>query len=51
MDWDNIVRIAENTITGVGLQVLSAIVLYSVGRWLISFAIGARTKRTRSTEA
>src|SRR5580658_4104028 len=30
----------ETTITGVGLQVLGAIVLYIVGRWLISFAVG-----------
>jgi small conductance mechanosensitive channel len=40
MNWDNIVKTAETTITGVGLQVLGAIVLYIVGRWLISFAIG-----------
>jgi small conductance mechanosensitive channel len=40
MDWDNIVKTAETTMTGVGLQVLGAIVLYVVGRWLISFAVG-----------
>jgi small conductance mechanosensitive channel len=40
MNWDNIVKTAETTITGVGLQVLGAIVLYIVGRWLISFAVG-----------
>jgi small conductance mechanosensitive channel len=40
MDWNNIVRLVETTVTGVGLQVLGAIVLYIVGRWLISFAVG-----------
>lgn len=40
MDWQNVIKIAENTITGVGLQVLGAIVLYIIGRWLISFAVG-----------
>src|ERR1700744_3525386 len=40
MDWNNVVKIAENTITGVGLQVLGAIVLYIIGRWLISFSVG-----------
>ena len=40
MDWNNILRTAETTITGVGLQVMGAIILYMVGRWLISFAIG-----------
>ena len=40
MNWDNIVKTAETTITGVGLQVMGAIVLYIIGRWLISFAVG-----------
>src|SRR5580658_1899309 len=40
MDWNNVIKIVEGTITGVGLQVLGAIVLYIVGRWLISFAVG-----------
>ncbi|MGD1069701.1 MAG: mechanosensitive ion channel family protein [Bryobacteraceae bacterium] len=44
MDWNNILRVVENTLTGVGLQVLGAIVLYIVGRWLISFAIGLMQK-------
>src|SRR5271165_1957937 len=39
MDWTNIVRVIESTVTGVGLQVLGAIVLYIVGRWLIGFAV------------
>jgi small conductance mechanosensitive channel len=40
MDWNNILKTIETTVTGVGLQVLGAIVLYIVGRWLISFAVG-----------
>jgi len=40
MNWETIVKTAETTMTGVGLQVLGAIVLYIVGRWLISFAVG-----------
>ena len=45
MDWNNIIsRVAEATITTVGLQVLGAIVLYIAGRWLISFAVGMLQK-------
>lgn len=44
MDWNNVVRTAETTLTGVGLQVLGAIALYIVGRWLISFAVGLLQK-------
>jgi small conductance mechanosensitive channel len=44
MDFNTIVKTIESTVTGVGLQVLGAIVLYIVGRWLISFAIGLLQK-------
>src|SRR5277367_595737 len=40
MDWNGIVKVIETTVTVVGMQVLGAIVLYIVGRWLIGFAIG-----------
>src|SRR5471030_404024 len=40
MNWANVLTVVENTITGVGLRVLGAIVLYIVGRWLIGFAVG-----------
>lgn len=40
MNFDNVVTVIETTITGVGLRVVGAIVLYIVGRWLISFAVG-----------
>lgn len=40
MNWNAIVQTLETTIAGIGLQVIGAIVLYIVGRWLISFAVG-----------
>jgi len=40
MNWENIVRTLETVVTTIGLQVLGAIVLYIVGRWLIGFAVG-----------
>ena len=40
MDWDNIMKTAQTTITSVGLQVMGALILYIIGRWLISFAVG-----------
>jgi len=39
VDWNNILKMIETTMTGVGLQVLGAIVLYVIGRWLIGFAV------------
>lgn len=39
MDFNSIGKTIETTVTGVGLQVLGAIVLYIVGRWLISFLV------------
>ena len=47
MDWSNIVKIVETTLTGVGLQVLGAIALYIVGRWLIGFAVRLVQKALR----
>src|SRR3984957_19351400 len=40
MDWNNIVKTLETVVTTIGLQVIGAIVLYIVGRWLISLAVG-----------
>ena len=40
MNLDNVIRIAETTLTGVGLRVIGAIALYIIGRWLITFAVG-----------
>jgi small conductance mechanosensitive channel len=40
MDWDNIVKTLETVVTTIELQVIGAFVLYIVGRWLISFAVG-----------
>ena len=44
MDWTSILKTIEDTVTGVGLQVLGAIILYIVGRWLIGFAVGMLQK-------
>ena len=44
MDWNNIVKVVGSTVTAVGLRVLGALVLYIVGRWLISFAVGLLQK-------
>jgi len=40
MNWTGIVNVIEGTVTGVGLRVIGAIILYIVGRWLIGFAVG-----------
>jgi small conductance mechanosensitive channel len=40
MNWDNVVKTIQTAVTGVGLQIVGAIVLYIIGRWLISFAVG-----------
>src|SRR3982750_1592077 len=39
MDWTSVIKTVQTTVTGVGLQVLGAILLYIVGRWLISMAV------------
>ena len=39
MDIDQILQNAANTLTTVGLKIVAAIILYMIGRWLISFAI------------
>jgi small conductance mechanosensitive channel len=44
MDWNNIAKVAQTTLIGVGLQVLGAIALYIIGRWLIGFAVGLLQK-------
>ena len=40
MDVNQILQNAANTLTAVGLKIVAAIILYMIGRWLISFAIG-----------
>lgn len=44
MDWNNIGKVVETTLTAVGLQVLGAIALYIIGRWLIGFSVGLLQK-------
>ena len=41
MNWTSIGQIVQERATTVGLQILGALVLYIVGRWLISFVVGA----------
>src|SRR5579872_3493217 len=41
MDWNAIARFAQEKAATVGLQIIGAIVLYIVGRWLISLVVGA----------
>jgi small conductance mechanosensitive channel len=44
MDWNNILKVVETTALTVGMQIIGALALYIVGRWLISFAIGLMQK-------
>jgi small conductance mechanosensitive channel len=41
MDWNSIVQFVQQRAASVGLEILGAIVLYIVGRWLISLVVGA----------
>jgi small conductance mechanosensitive channel len=40
MDINNIIKLVEGTVVSVGLQVMGALALYIIGRWLITFAVG-----------
>jgi small conductance mechanosensitive channel len=40
MNPESLIKLIETTVAGVALQAVGAILLYIVGRWLISFAIG-----------
>src|SRR5580704_8765145 len=41
MDWTAISQVVQERATAVGLQILGALLLYIVGRWLISLVVGA----------
>lgn len=41
MNMDTVIRFVEQRAAGIGLQLLGALVLYIVGRWLISLVVGA----------
>jgi len=41
MDWKPIVEFVQQKAVGVGLQILGALVLYVIGRWLISLVVRA----------
>ena len=40
MDINNIIKLVEGTVVTVGLQVMGALALYIIGRWLFTFAVG-----------
>jgi hypothetical protein len=44
MNWTPILQAVQERATSVGLQLLGALVLYLVGRWLISLVVGAVQK-------
>jgi len=41
MTWDSVVKFLQERAAGVGMEILGAIVLYIVGRWLISLVVRA----------
>ena len=41
MNWNAIGPVIQERVTAVGLQILGALVLYIVGRWLISLVVAA----------
>lgn len=41
MNWNSVLQVLEEKATTVGLQILGALVLYIVGRWLISLVVSA----------
>ncbi len=44
MDFNSMLKTAEGVLVSAGLQVLGALVLYIIGRWLISFVVGLLQK-------
>ena len=44
MNWNSIWQVVQEKAAGVGLQILGALVLYIVGRWLISLVVSAVTR-------
>src|SRR5438093_167080 len=41
MDWNAIGQLIRDRVTVLGMQILGALVLYFVGRWLIAIVVGA----------
>src|ERR1700741_1375906 len=41
MNWNSIWQIVQDKAAGVGLQILGALLLYMIGRWLISLGVSA----------
>lgn len=41
LNWNSVLQVVQDKATGVGLQILGALMLYIIGRWLISLVVGA----------
>src|SRR5262245_25451996 len=44
MNWNAILLVIQEKATAVGLQILGALVLYIIGRWMISLVVSAVQK-------
>jgi hypothetical protein len=40
MNWNSLLQTLQDKAAAVGLQIAGAVVLYIVGRWLISLVVG-----------
>jgi small conductance mechanosensitive channel len=40
MDWSHLAQTSQDKILAIGLQIIGGFVMYVIGRWLISFAVG-----------
>src|SRR5262245_60423956 len=50
MNWNAVIQMIQDRATSVGLQVLGALILYIVGRWMISLVIAAVQKALAKQE-
>jgi len=49
MNWNAVFQMIQDRATAVGLQILGALVLYIVGRWIISLVVAA-VQKTLATQ-
>ena len=50
MNWNSLLQILQDKAAGVGLQIVGALVLYVIGRWLISAVLSAVDRVLRRQE-
>ena len=50
MNWNSILQVLQEKAAGVGLQIVGALVLYVIGRWLIAAVVGAVQRILRRQE-